>query len=57
MPTLFRLISFLAVIALIVFGGMLALATFVKPTQTEMTIRVSTDKLNPVAPTAPAVTP
>ena len=57
MPTLFRLITFLAVIALIGFGAMLALATFVTPKQTEMTIRVSTDKLNPAEPTTPPAAP
>jgi hypothetical protein len=50
MPTLFRLLTFLAVAALLVFGGMVALATFVVPRQSEMTIRVPAEKLNPAAP-------
>jgi hypothetical protein len=51
MPTLFRLLTFLAIIAALVFGAMWALATFVEPTQTEMTIKVPSEKLNP--PKAP----
>jgi hypothetical protein len=55
MPTLTRLLAFLAVAALLVFGAMVALATLVVPQQSEMTIRVPTDKLNPTVPTpAPA---
>ena len=50
MPTLTRLLIFLAFAALIVFGGMVALATLVVPKQSEMTIRVPTDKLNPDEP-------
>ncbi len=50
MPTLFRLLTFLAFAALVVFGGMVALATLVVPKQSEMTIRVPTDKLNPAEP-------
>ena len=55
MPTLTRLLIFLAVAAALVFGAMVALATFVVPRQSEMTIRVPADKLNPPAPkTTPA---
>jgi hypothetical protein len=50
MPTLVRLLTFLAVAALLVFGAMVALATFVVPQQSEMTIRVPVDKLNPAEP-------
>jgi hypothetical protein len=50
MPTLVRLLTFLAIAALLIFGGMVALATFVVPKQSEMTIRVPADKLNPDAP-------
>jgi hypothetical protein len=50
MPTLVRLLTFLAVAALLIFGGMVALATFVVPKQSEMTIRVPTDRLNPAEP-------
>lgn len=47
MPTLFRLLMTLAVIAGIVYGAMFALATFVKPNMGEMTVRIPPDKLNP----------
>ena len=50
MPTLVRLLTFLAIAAVIVFGAMVALATFVVPKQSEMTIRVPMDKLNPAEP-------
>ncbi|PRD53500.1 histidine kinase [Phyllobacterium myrsinacearum] len=47
MPTLTRLIITLAVLAGLVYTGMLALVTFVHPTQTELTIRIPSEKLNP----------
>ncbi|MCO4317738.1 histidine kinase [Phyllobacterium sp. 21LDTY02-6] len=47
MPTLTRLIIVLAVLACIIYAGMLALAAFVEPRQAEMTIRVPSEKLNP----------
>jgi hypothetical protein len=50
MPTLTRLLIFLAVAAALIFGAMVVLATFVVPKQSEMTIRVPTDKLNPAEP-------
>ncbi len=52
MPTLFRLLTFLAVVAALAFGAMWALATFVEPKQSEMTIKIPSEKLNP--PKAPA---
>lgn len=36
MPTLFKFLTFIAVIAGIVFGGMVALVTLVKPEPREM---------------------
>jgi hypothetical protein len=57
MPTLVRLLTFLAVAALLVFGAMVALATFVVPQQSEMTIRVPADKLNPAEPKPAPATP
>lgn len=36
MPTLFKFLTFIAVIAGIVFGGMVALVTLVKPELREM---------------------
>ncbi len=47
MPTLFRFLVVIAVIVGAVYGSMFALATFVKPTQGEMTVRVPPEKLNP----------
>jgi hypothetical protein len=47
MPTLTRLIITLAVLAGLVYAGMVALVTFVHPKQTEMTIRIPAEKLNP----------
>ncbi len=47
MPTLTRLIITLAVLAGLVYAGMVTLVTFVQPTQTEMTIRIPAEKLNP----------
>lgn len=47
MPTLTRLILVLAILAGLVYAGMVALVTFVHPRQTEMTIRIPSEKLNP----------
>jgi hypothetical protein len=47
MPTLTRLLLSLAVIALLIYGGMLALVAFVRPATTEMTIRIPAEKLAP----------
>ncbi len=46
MPTLTRLIIILAILAGLVYAGMIALVTFVHPTQTEMTIRIPPERLN-----------
>ena len=45
MPTLFRLIVVIAIIVGAVYGGMFALANFVKPEPREMTVRVDVDQL------------
>jgi len=47
MPTLTRLLIILAILACLVYAAMVALVTFVHPTQTEITIRVPSEKLNP----------
>ena len=47
MPSFIRFIVVLAVIAGAIYGGMLALATFVEPTPREMTVRVPADRLEP----------
>lgn len=43
MPTLFRYLTILAVFAALVFGAMLALATFVTPRQAEISVPVPLD--------------
>lgn len=47
MPTLFRFLFVLAVIAGLVFAGMVALVTFVQPVQREMIEVVPPAKLQP----------
>ena len=47
MPTLFRLLTIIAVIVGIVYGAMYSLATFVKPNVGEMSVRIPADRLNP----------
>lgn len=46
-PTLFRFIAFLAILAGIIFGGMVALVTFVEPQPREMIEIVPPAKLQP----------
>lgn len=46
-PTLFRFIAFLAIIGGLVFGGMIALVTFVQPEPREMVEIVPPAKLQP----------
>ncbi|MGX5733757.1 histidine kinase [Bosea thiooxidans] len=50
MPTLFRFLVFIAVIAGLIFGGMVALVTFVQPVQREMVEIVPPAKLQPKNP-------
>ncbi len=47
MPTLFRFVVFVAVAAGLVFGGMVALVTFVKPEPREMVEIVPPSRLQP----------
>jgi hypothetical protein len=44
MPSLFRLLTVLAVIAGIVYGAIFALANFVNPRPREMTVTIPPDK-------------
>jgi hypothetical protein len=44
MPSLLRLLTVLAVIGGVIYGGIYALANFVNPKPREMTISVSPDK-------------
>jgi len=46
MPTLFRFLVTLGIIAGIVYGAMFALVTYVEPRKGEMIVRVPLDKLN-----------
>jgi hypothetical protein len=45
MPTLFRLLALIAVVAGIAFGAMFALATFVEPEPREMSVTIPNSKL------------
>lgn len=47
MPTLFRLLTIMAVMAGLAYGAMFALAQFVEPRQGEMTVRIPSERLNP----------
>lgn len=47
MPSLFRFLTFIAVLAGIVYGAAFALTIFVEPEQREMTERVDSRRLNP----------
>jgi hypothetical protein len=44
-PTLFRFLVFIAVLAGIIFGGMIALVTFVEPQPREMTQTIPPTKM------------
>lgn len=48
MPTLTRLIIFLALVAAVVYGAMYALANFVEPDMREITVEIPASKLKPV---------
>lgn len=47
MPTLFRFLTILAVIAGLIYGAMYALVMVVEPRTGEMTVRVPPERLNP----------
>lgn len=47
MPTLFRLLTTLAILAGLVYGGMYALVMLVEPRTGEMTVRIPPERLNP----------
>ena len=49
MPSLFRFLAVLAVIAGLIYGGMLALVTFVEPQPRDVTIRLPSERVNPPA--------
>lgn len=47
MPSLFRFLVFIGVMAGIFYGSMFALTVFVEPEQREMSERIPASKLNP----------
>ncbi len=47
MPSLFRFLFVVAILAAIVYGAMFALVMFVEPTQREMSVRVPSERVNP----------
>jgi uncharacterized membrane protein YdfJ with MMPL/SSD domain len=47
MPTLFRFLVVIGVIAAVIYGAMFALVTFVEPKKGEMTVRIPPEKVNP----------
>ncbi len=47
MPTLFRFLFILAVIAGIIYGSMLALVYLVEPRERDVTVRIPSERLNP----------
>ncbi|ERI12912.1 hypothetical protein F9K88_12130 [Brucella intermedia] len=57
MPTLTRLVLFLALVAAIVYGAMYALANFVEPDTREITVEIPASKLKPVTIAPPVATP
>ncbi|MBZ8133006.1 histidine kinase [Afifella sp. IM 167] len=46
MPSLFRFLFVIAVLAGIVYGGMLALTILVEPNPREMSVRIPADRVN-----------
>lgn len=47
MPTLFRFLTTLAILAGIAYGAMYALVLYVEPRTGEMTVRIPAERLNP----------
>ncbi len=47
MPSLFRFLAILAILAGAVFAGIFALATFVEPQQREMSVAIPNSRLQP----------
>jgi hypothetical protein len=46
MPTLFRLLVTLGILAGLAYGAMFALVSYVEPRKGEMTVRIPVEKLN-----------
>lgn len=47
MPTLFRFVVTLAILAGLAYGAMYALVLYVEPRKAEMTVRIPPEKINP----------
>lgn len=47
MPTLFRFLTVLAMLAGLAYGAMYALVFYVEPKTGEMTVRIPAERLNP----------
>jgi predicted membrane protein len=47
MPTLFRFLTVLAMIAATIYGSMVALSVLVVPREREVTVRIPSERLNP----------
>jgi hypothetical protein len=47
MPSLFRFLILIGVLAGIGYGSMVALAVLVEPTPREMTVRIPSERMNP----------
>jgi hypothetical protein len=47
MPSLFRFLVLIGVLAGIGYGSMVALAVLVEPTPREMTVRIPSERMNP----------
>ncbi len=50
MPSLFRFLVTLGVLAALAYGAMIALVTFVEPRQADMSVRIPADRLAPKTP-------
>ncbi|MBK1624464.1 MULTISPECIES: histidine kinase [Hyphomicrobiales] len=46
MPSLFRFLFVIAVLAAIVYGGMIALTLLVEPNPREMSVRIPAERVN-----------
>jgi hypothetical protein len=47
MPSLFRFLFFIGIMAAIFYGSMYALTVFVEPNPREMSVKIPANKLNP----------
>ena len=47
MPSLFRFLVLIGVLAGLGYGSMVALAVLVEPTPREMTVRIPSERMNP----------